>query len=251
MRTLCLVAVAPCSTSWLEAAAPAQVTVEEGRVQGIVEDTLTVYKGISFAAPPTGDLRWRASQPFAPACMQSMGGPPPSGLNTYRVGIFRFFSHPELSAESPRHVSGNLGLLDISAGQWIQHNLARFGGDPKQHPDYPAGSPQAGHGSPHRADVAYAFEHLYDMRRPATPKDERFSDAMAAYETNFDRQGTPDGDGVPAWPAFSDRNPVVLYFAGTPHTGPLPSEASLRVSDSCFASRRSTEGALVKAPEGR
>ncbi len=65
------------------------VKVEEGFVQGIVKGNLTVFKGIPFAAPPVGDLRWRAPQPaakwqgvkqakeFAPAPVQ--GGNPPSG----------------------------------------------------------------------------------------------------------------------------------------------------------------------------
>ena len=50
----------------------------------------------------------------------------------YRVGALGFLAHPELSAESPRHVSGNYGFLDqIAALQWIQRNIARFGGDPR------------------------------------------------------------------------------------------------------------------------
>jgi para-nitrobenzyl esterase len=51
----------------------------------------------------------------------------------YRVGILGFYAHPELSAESPRHVSGNYGLLDMIAGlQWIHRNIAAFGGDPQR-----------------------------------------------------------------------------------------------------------------------
>ena len=42
---------------------PEQVKVEQGIVEGTVEDGLTVYKGIPFAAPPVGDLRWKAPQP--------------------------------------------------------------------------------------------------------------------------------------------------------------------------------------------
>jgi para-nitrobenzyl esterase len=49
----------------------------------------------------------------------------------YRLGALGFLAHPELSAESPDHVSGNYGFLDqIAALRWIQRNIAAFGGDP-------------------------------------------------------------------------------------------------------------------------
>jgi para-nitrobenzyl esterase len=49
----------------------------------------------------------------------------------YRLGIFGFFAHPGLTAESPHHATGNYGLMDqIRALQWIQANIARFGGNP-------------------------------------------------------------------------------------------------------------------------
>ena len=64
------------------------IEVEGGQIEGVQEDGLTVYRGIPFAAPPIGDLRWRPPQPvpdwdgvlqtseFGPACMQQ--GPAPS-----------------------------------------------------------------------------------------------------------------------------------------------------------------------------
>ncbi len=175
---------------------PSPIKVNEGLLQGAYEEGLTVYKGVPFAAPPVGDLRWSAPKPpvkwdgvkqatqFAPAPMQ--GGNSPSGksedclyLNVwspaksandrlpvlvwiygggfsfgstsdpmysgeklakkgvilvsiaYRVGQLGFLAHPELSAESPDHVSGNYGILDQIAGlKWIQKNIAAFGGDP-------------------------------------------------------------------------------------------------------------------------
>src|SRR6185312_5311345 len=70
------------------------VRVEDGLLQGTVEDGLQVYRGIPFAAPPVGDLRWRPPQPapkwegvrraeeFGRACMQTNAAianlPPPS-----------------------------------------------------------------------------------------------------------------------------------------------------------------------------
>ncbi len=51
----------------------------------------------------------------------------------YRLGIFGFFSHPGLTAESPTHSSGNYGLMDqIAALQWVKKNIAAFGGDPNR-----------------------------------------------------------------------------------------------------------------------
>jgi para-nitrobenzyl esterase len=52
------------------------------------------------------------------------------GFN-YRVGIFGLLAHPQLSAESPQHASGNYALLDqIAALKWVKANIAAFGGDP-------------------------------------------------------------------------------------------------------------------------
>jgi para-nitrobenzyl esterase len=49
----------------------------------------------------------------------------------YRLGVFGFFAHPELSAQASDHASGNQGLRDqIAALQWTKHNIAAFGGDP-------------------------------------------------------------------------------------------------------------------------
>lgn len=177
------------------------VKVEGGLLQGTLEDGLRVYRGIPFAAPPIGDLRWRPPQPapkwegvraadqFGRACIQTNAAianlPAPSEdclyLNVwtpaksardklpvlvwihgggfvagapaeqlyhgewlakkgvvfvsiaYRLGVFGFLAHPELSAENPHHVSGNYGILDMIAGlQWVQKNIGVFGGDPNR-----------------------------------------------------------------------------------------------------------------------
>ena len=177
------------------------VKTDGGMVEGIIENGITIYKGIPFAAPPVGDLRWRPPQPvkkwqdtlkavtFAPACPQQpgvlttgfakygfsedclylniwkpneysdkklpvmvwiFGGGFASGsasgdfttgeklakkgvilINiSYRLGVFGFLAHPELSAESENNVSGNYGLLDqIAALRWVQQNIEVFGGD--------------------------------------------------------------------------------------------------------------------------
>ena len=108
-----------------------------------------------------------------------------------------------------------------------------------QHPEYPAGSPRAGYGTPHGADVPYVFQHLNPSNPQITKQDEAISEAMATYWTNFAKRSDPNGEGLPTWPAFSDANPLVMYFSQTPHTGPVPSADETRC--------RSRQGATIPA----
>lgn len=190
-----------CFTACKQGAPVTTVKIDGGMVEGVVKDSITIFKGIPFAAPPVGDLRWKAPQPvvkwdgvlkadkYAPACPQmsysrvqtletsedclylnvwtparsskerlpvmvwiygggfAMGAtsvPLYSGEQlaemgvimvsiAYRVGPLGFMAHPELTAESENHVSGNYGLLDQIAGlKWVQKNIKGFGGDPEK-----------------------------------------------------------------------------------------------------------------------
>ncbi|MDI5894257.1 carboxylesterase/lipase family protein [Flavobacterium algoritolerans] len=185
---------------------PVQLTIANGTIEGEfdIKTNIQSFKGIPFAQPPVGDLRWKAPQPltnwtgvkqtkkFGPRAIQSnvfgdMGfrsdgmsedclylnvwSPAKSaneklpvlvyfygggfaagdgsesrydgenmakkGIVTltvnYRLGIWGFFSHPELTKESPNRASGNYGLLDQNAAlKWVQANISKFGGDPKR-----------------------------------------------------------------------------------------------------------------------
>ena len=51
----------------------------------------------------------------------------------YRLNMFGFMAHPELTKESPHQASGNYGLLDQAAAlKWVSQNITAFGGDPKR-----------------------------------------------------------------------------------------------------------------------
>ncbi|MDB5136939.1 MAG: carboxylesterase family protein [Mucilaginibacter sp.] len=196
--------------SFITAIRVSVVRTEAGLVSGVKNSTgdVTAYKGIPFAAPPVGELRWKTPQPakhwdgvkkcdaFGPSPMQPKpvpfmvytaeflipeqpisedclylnvwtnaktkadkkpvfvwiyGGGFTSGGTAcaiyngeamakkgvifvsvnYRVGVFGFLAHPELTKESPDKASGNYGLLDqIAALKWVKKNIAAFGGDP-------------------------------------------------------------------------------------------------------------------------
>lgn len=189
------------------------LSVEGGKIIGVETATegIIAYKGIPFAAPPIGELRWKEPQPVVawqgvktadtygaasvqvtwdpqsfygrewqasgsvpfeedclylnvwtpaagkteqklPVAMWIHGGGYREGFGfepemdggeewasrgvilvsiTYRLGVFGFFSHPLLSAESPNGVSGNYGSMDQAAAlKWIHNNIEQFGGDP-------------------------------------------------------------------------------------------------------------------------
>jgi para-nitrobenzyl esterase len=202
-----LVAICLGATLPGEAFAADRVKIANGVLEAAAQPGSPVrsFKGIPFAQPPVGDLRWREPQPvknwtgvrnagqFGPRCMQvtspgadywfrgngmsedclylNVWTPAKSGRErlpvlvyifgggfqngdgseprydgegmarkgivavtvNYRTNIFGFYSHPELTKESPHHASGNYGLLDqVAALQWVQRNIAAFGGDPKR-----------------------------------------------------------------------------------------------------------------------
>src|SRR5262249_21783588 len=183
-----------------------RVKISNGELEGAADSSTGIrsFKGIPFAAPPVGELRWKEPQPvqnwpgvrkadkFGPMATQppifddmifrsngmsedclylNVWTPAKNGKDrlpvlvyfygggfvagdgseprydgesmarlgmvavtvNYRLNVFGFLSHPELTKESPHHASGNYGLLDQSAAlHWVHKNIASFGGDPRR-----------------------------------------------------------------------------------------------------------------------
>ena len=131
----------------LSAQQPKPVRTDAGPVQGTVDDGLTIYKGIPFAAPPVGDLRWRPPQPhapwkevrkadqFAPACMQVPIVLPAFGLVSVTVNedcLYLNVWTPAKSANEKLPVmvwiyGGGFTIGATSLPQYDGANLARKG----------------------------------------------------------------------------------------------------------------------------
>ena len=106
-----------------------------------------------------------------------------------------------------------------------------------QHPDYAADTPQYGNGSPHAAEISYVFNHWRNGSQPR-PQDEKLSDMMMSYWTNFAKNRDPNGPGLPLWPAYTDAKPQTLILSTSPGAAPVPSENGLKLLDEYFAWRR-------------
>lgn len=110
-----------------------------------------------------------------------------------------------------------------------------------QHPEYPEGDKNFGHGSYHGQDVNFVFQHMDNFERPDV--DCPLSVTMGKYWTNFAKFGDPNGEGLPVWPNFTNDQPQTMHLTGPePFAGPVPSEAALNVLDGYFSWRRTPEG---------
>lgn len=101
-------------------------------------------------------------------------------------------------------------------------------------PPYAEGSIQQTWGAGHFAELWYMFDHLDQQPWPWTQADRRLADDMADYWAAFARQGDPNGDGRPAWPAFEVGNEQVLVLDEVVRPGALPNNVSLDVFDKVY-----------------
>ena len=87
-------------------------------------------------------------------------------------------------------------------------------------------------GAYHGAEMAYAYGTLDVLNRLGrtrawSDEDRRYSDAMMSYWVNFARSGDPNGEGLPAWPAYKPDGEQVMLFGKTMAAGALPNKAQL------------------------
>jgi para-nitrobenzyl esterase len=137
------------------------VCTKSGQVRGATDGNFRAFRGILYAAPPVGNLRWLTLNVYAvnppasskqPVIVFIHGGgnvldsaqdmpwgatPALAGHDVivvtveYRLRLLGFLVNPVLTAESAQGSSGNYGLMDlIAALQWVRDNITEFGGDP-------------------------------------------------------------------------------------------------------------------------
>ncbi|NOT39728.1 MAG: carboxylesterase family protein [Alphaproteobacteria bacterium] len=107
-----------------------------------------------------------------------------------------------------------------------------------QHPPFPQGSPYAGWGPAHFAELWYMFDHLDQAPWPWRAEDRRLAQTMAAYWVNFVKTGNPNGASVPAWPAFAGSTGPLLVLTDKPTVGTPDRPNALAVFDSVYTQLR-------------
>ena len=105
-------------------------------------------------------------------------------------------------------------------------------------PPYPPGSPFAGWGAGHWAELRYVFDHLSQYQWAWSDADRELANIMATYWTNFAKTGDPNGDGVPVWPNFTTGTERQLHFDDTITAGVVQNLQGLRLLDDRFAKFR-------------
>lgn len=96
-------------------------------------------------------------------------------------------------------------------------------------------------GAAHSEEEPYVFENL-DPRLRWSSDDLKLVHDISTYWTNFAKYGSPNGPGLPTWPAFTEGDQQVMHFTDAPQVGPVANLDGLKTLDAYFAWRRTPEG---------
>jgi para-nitrobenzyl esterase len=96
-------------------------------------------------------------------------------------------------------------------------------------------------GAIHAAELAYVFRNLSGWPgapSPPSAKDIALSDLMSSYWVNFARSGDPNGAGLPAWPAFDEKEMKTMIFDQATSASPFPNVEKLKAFDDFYEWKR-------------
>lgn len=127
--------------------------------------------------------------------------------------------------EMKRSAADFSGDQFIAFGTWKWIEMQRTTGDSTVYryefddaPPQPAGEPS--HGAYHSSEIEFVFEALPSKKLPWRPEDEKLSDLMSTYWTNFAKTGDPNGEGLPHWPPYAPTQFDVMHLDFHPAVEP-------------------------------
>jgi para-nitrobenzyl esterase len=96
----------------------------------------------------------------------------------------------------------------------------------------------ASDGANHGAEIAHVFGNLGLWGGPPRPEDRALAEMIGSYWINFAKSGDPNGPGLPAWPAFTEKDMKAMVFDQATGARPLPNLEKLLAFDGYYAWRR-------------
>ena len=104
--------------------------------------------------------------------------------------------------------------------------------------DHRGGSGGGGGGSSHAAEIPFVFGNLGGILASASDENKKLSDLMRSYWVNFAKNGNPNGEGLPEWPAYAANDVKAMIFDKDPSARPLPNLEQIKAFDAFYRWRR-------------
>ena len=101
-------------------------------------------------------------------------------------------------------------------------------------------TPASPDGADHASEVSYVFGSLGGFGGSDGPEDKALHELMSSYWINFARNGNPNGEGLPEWPVFEEKEQQVMYFNNESGAIKHPNLEKLMAFDTYFAKARET-----------